>query len=103
MLSRLWNIPKPNQNVLQSWKLWKLKYEDENPGVNDDVVAGALEAVWEEQQTIAHRAKHRAWTDEMKQSAGWWFLDWREVKVQRGVVLCADEKWRRRMHPPIRP
>lgn len=46
------------------------KYEDENPGVNDDVLAGALEAVWEEQQTIAHRAKHRAWTDEMKQSAG---------------------------------
>ncbi|VDA77219.1 Chromosome-partitioning protein Spo0J [Klebsiella pneumoniae] len=27
MLSRLWNIPKPNQNVLQSWKLWKLRRE----------------------------------------------------------------------------
>jgi ParB family chromosome partitioning protein len=92
MLSRLWNIPKPNQNVLRSWKL-EAKYEDENPGVNDDVVAGALEAVWEEQQTIAHRAKHRAWTDEMKQSAGV-VVSWtgQEVKVQRGVVLCADEK-----------
>ncbi len=40
MLPRLWNIPKPNQNVLQSWKLWEAKYEDENPGVNDDVAAG---------------------------------------------------------------
>lgn len=38
--------------------------------MNDDVVAEALEAVWEEQQTIVHRAKHRAWTDEDKQTSG---------------------------------
>ncbi|MDQ5036828.1 hypothetical protein RCD44_28805, partial [Klebsiella pneumoniae] len=33
------------------------------------------------------------WTDEMKQSAGV-VVSWtgQEVKVQRGVVLCADEK-----------
>ncbi len=31
MLSRLWNIPKPNQNVLQSWKLWKLSMKTRTP------------------------------------------------------------------------
>lgn len=106
---RLQSVPPIEYSETESERLAELealeaKYEGENPGVNDDVVAGALEAVWEEQQTIAHRAKHRAWTDEMKQSAGV-VVSWtgQEVKVQRGVVLCADEKWRRRMHPPIRP
>ncbi|MBY8360688.1 hypothetical protein KXZ58_27745, partial [Klebsiella pneumoniae] len=72
---RLHAVPPVEYTEAESERLAELealeaKYEDENPGVNDDVVAGALEAVWEEQQTIAHRAKHRAWTDEMKQSAG---------------------------------
>lgn len=50
-------------------------------------------ALLEKLQNIAHRAKHRAWTDEMKQSAGV-VVSWtgQEVKVQRDVVLCADEK-----------
>ncbi|MDQ5429624.1 hypothetical protein RCE35_29330, partial [Klebsiella pneumoniae] len=95
---RLHAVPPVEYTEAESERLAELealeaKYEDENPGVNDDVLAGALEAVWEEQQTIAHRAKHRAWTDEMKQSAGV-VVSWtgQEVKVQRGVVLCADEK-----------
>ncbi|VTN94285.1 DNA-binding protein [Klebsiella pneumoniae] len=95
---RLHAVPPVEYTEAESERLAELealeaKYEGENPGVNDDVVAGALEAVWEEQQTIAHRAKHRAWTDEMKQSAGV-VVSWtgQEVKVQRGVVLCADEK-----------
>ncbi len=72
---RLHAVPPVEYTEAESERLAELealeaKYEDENPSVNDDVVAGALEAVWEEQQTIAHRAKHRAWTDEMKQSAG---------------------------------
>lgn len=72
---RLHAVPPVEYTEAESERLAELealeaKYEDENPGVNDDVLAGALEAVWEEQQTIAHRAKHRAWTDEMKQSAG---------------------------------
>lgn len=31
MLSRLWNIPKPNQNVLRNWKLWKLSMKTRTP------------------------------------------------------------------------
>ncbi|EPL2251492.1 ParB/RepB/Spo0J family partition protein [Klebsiella aerogenes] len=95
---RLQSVPPVEYSGTESERLAELEaleaqYEDENPGVNDDVVAEALEAVWEEQQTIAHRAKHRAWTDEDKQTSGV-VVSWNghEVTVQRGVVLRADEK-----------
>jgi ParB family chromosome partitioning protein len=102
MLSRR-GIYRSESERLAELEALEAKYEDENPGVNDDVLAGALEAVWEEQQTIAHRAKHRAWTDEMKQSAGV-VVSW--TGQGESTARCgagADEKWRRRMHPPIRP
>ncbi|HAX8354752.1 ParB/RepB/Spo0J family partition protein [Enterobacter kobei] len=95
---RLQSVPPVEYSGTESERLAELEaleaqYKDENPGVNDDVVAEALEAVWEEQQTIVHRAKHRAWTDEDKQTSGV-VVSWNghEVTVQRGVVLRADEK-----------
>ena len=95
---RLQSVPPIEYSETESERLDELKmleaqYEGENPGVNDDVAAEALEAVREEQQTIAHRAKHQAWTEEDKQTSGV-VVSWNghEVTVQRGVVLRADEK-----------
>ncbi|NJQ21754.1 ParB/RepB/Spo0J family partition protein [Pantoea sp. LS15] len=95
---RLQSVPPVEYSGTESERLAALEtleaqYEDENPGVCDDVRSEALEAVWEEQQTIGHRAKHRAWTEEDKQTSGV-VVSWngQEVTVQRGVVLCADEK-----------
>lgn len=44
----------------------EVKYEDENFSVNDDVVVGVLEVVWEEQQIIVYWVKYWVWMDEMK-------------------------------------
>lgn len=95
---RLQSAPPVEYSETESERLAELEtleaqYEDENPGVCDDVRSEALEAVWEVQQTIGHRAKHRAWTEEDKQTSGV-VVSWngQEVTVQRGVVLCADEK-----------
>lgn len=95
---RLQSVPPVEYSETESERLAELEtreaqYEDENPGVCDDVRSEALEAVWEEQQTIGYRAKHRAWTEEDKQTSGV-VVSWngQEVTVQRGVVLCADEK-----------
>ncbi|EJC5723908.1 MULTISPECIES: ParB/RepB/Spo0J family partition protein [Enterobacteriaceae] len=97
-LWRLQSVPPIEYSETESERLAELEtleaqYEDENPGVSDDVAAEALEAIWEEQQTIAHRAKHRAWTEEDKQTSGV-VVSWngQEATVQRGVVLRADEK-----------
>lgn len=97
-LWRLQSVPPIEYSETESERLAELEtleaqYEDENPGVSDDVAAEALEAIWEEQQTISHRAKHRAWTEEDKQTSGV-VVSWngQEVTVQRGVVLRADEK-----------
>ncbi len=97
-LWRLQSVPPIEYSETESERLAELEtleaqYEDENPGVSDDVAAEALEAIWEEQQTISHRAKHRAWTVEDKQTSGV-VVSWngQEVTVQRGVVLRADEK-----------
>ncbi|WP_395306072.1 ParB/RepB/Spo0J family partition protein [Enterobacter sp. ECC-019] len=97
-LWRLQSVPPIEYSETESERLAELEtleaqYESENPGVSDDVAAEALEAVREEQQTIAHRAKHRAWTEEDKQTSGV-VVSWngQEATVQRGVVLRADEK-----------
>ncbi|HDT6584999.1 TPA: ParB/RepB/Spo0J family partition protein, partial [Raoultella ornithinolytica] len=44
--------------------------EVQNTGDDGERVAGELNEVWHEQQTIEFRAEHRTWPDEMKQSAG---------------------------------
>ncbi|WP_200780778.1 ParB/RepB/Spo0J family partition protein [Klebsiella oxytoca] len=95
---RLQSVPSVEYTDAESARLASLEalevqFEEQNPGVNDDVIAEALRDVWLEKQTIEYRAKHRAWSDKDKQSSGV-VVSWngQEVTVQRGVVLRADEK-----------
>ncbi|HGS6999480.1 TPA: ParB/RepB/Spo0J family partition protein [Klebsiella pneumoniae] len=95
---RLQSVPPVDYTDTESARLDFLKKQEEqleaeNTGDEGERVAVALETVWEEQQTIQHRAKLQAWTEDNKKTAGvvvsW---DGYEVIVQRGVVVRSDEK-----------
>ncbi|HBW1631629.1 TPA: ParB/RepB/Spo0J family partition protein [Klebsiella quasipneumoniae] len=98
--SKIWRlhaVPPVEYTEAESERLAFLAQREEeleaqNNGDDGERVAGELNEVWLEQQTIEFRAEYRTWPDEIKQSAGV-VVSWtgQDVKVQRGVVLCADE------------